>query len=202
MSKNIEPKRERVREIAKILMDNVHIRLKRFNLYDCHDPNDQRHYQPFDVASVVAIAECDMKRGVNSIEDHKTARDDFDNEKSRLQRKRKKIEKITNQNFDDLAPDVRLSSFYGNKEVTGPYLEALVKKDRAKDKKERLIKSKTRPKEKHLDKFCENMKEIFLDRGHKSLNYKFIADIANLFNLSNSDQSYDSIRKRFHRLSK
>lgn len=201
----IEPTRERIQEIAHELMNlknAVSRRLRNFNLYDSHDQEDKRRYQPREVATIVALAESDMKIRNKAIEDHEAARNYLKNQKSKLQRQIKKIEKTNNQKFNDLPPDVRKSSFYGNSKITGSYHEAFVEKVLAQDKKERLIKSKTRPEEKHLNAFCINIKKIFLDRGHKSPDYKLIRDIVNLFSLSNSKQTYDSIRKRFSRLSK
>ena len=103
MSKNIEPTRERIREIAKILMDpknKVARRLKEYQLYDWHDPKDQRRYQPFDVAAIVALAERDMKIYKKVVKDHKKARDNKENQELKRKRKIKEIERITKQNFN------------------------------------------------------------------------------------------------------
>jgi hypothetical protein len=56
----------------------------------------------------------------------------------------------------------------------------------------------TKPKEKAFADFCRDMATLFREKSFRP-DYRLIADISNLFELSKKPQTYDSIRKRFSR---
>lgn len=213
----IRPTSERIKEITLILMNpenkiRVAKRLKKFQLYekvayiyiwaeDWPDPENQR-YQPRQVAAIVAWAESGMKIHTDALDNKKKTKEILKNEFRSLGKKIEKIERTTKQRFNDLPSEVRMSSFFENKEMIGPYNEACVKNEVAEIKKYRLIPGKTRPKQKPFDTFCLDMKQLFTERTGSTPNFQLIADIANLFKLTSGTQTSDTIRQRLHKLSK
>jgi hypothetical protein len=80
-----------------------------------------------------------------------------------------------------------------------PLLRAGIKNILSKGKKDRGL-GKTKPKLKYFDRYCSAFRELFACAG-KSPNSRLIADIANLFDLTDRRQTSESIRKRLQRLS-
>jgi len=224
----IEPTIQRIREITFKLMNpenkaetSILNRLKRYRLLekvayvflwaeDWPDPEKQQ-YQPMQVATIIAYAESGMKTYRDALYNKKKTKEIFKNKFKRLKKGKEKIEKATKQKFDDLSSEVRMSSFFGNKELIGPYNEASVEYEMAKIKKDRLIPSKTRPKRKPFDTFCLDMKRLFNERTRKTPNYQLIADIANLFKLADTDtqtpntsgtQTSETVRQNIYLLTK
>jgi len=213
----IRPSSERIKEITLELMkpeNKVSKRLKKFKLFEkvayiyllAEDwPNPEKRsqrYQPRQVAAIIAWAEFEMEIYTNALDNQKKTKKILKNKLKRIEKRIEKIEKITNQKFSNLPSEVRISSFYGNEEIIGPYREATIKKDRAKIKKNLLIKSKTRPKQKPFDTFCLDMKNLFAERIENTPNYQLIADIANLLNFTPATQTSNTIRQRLYQLSK
>jgi len=227
MSKILCPTSERIKEITQALMDpknGVIRRLKVFRLTekvayvwfwaeDWPNPVNQRS-QPRTVAAIVAWAELNKKIYNDALEDFQAKRRNFTVEDLRLPREinkiedeelrfKRKIEKIeTGQQLKNLLEKNRSMSFEQKRKFIKDYSTASVKMEFAKIKRDLIIKSKTRPRQKYFDGFCLDIKNIFFDRTEKSPNYKLIANIANLFNLTDVTQTSDTIRQRLYHLTK
>lgn len=91
----------------------------------------------------------------------------------------------------------RMETFF-NQHKARPYLKAAIEKTLA-DEKKVLEVGKTRPKQNYFDRYCSAFRALFARSG-KSPNSKLIADIANLFNLTDNPQTSETIRTRIQRL--
>jgi hypothetical protein len=66
--------------------------------------------------------------------------------------------------------------------------------------KKRLVRGGTKPVEIDMDQFCSDMLKQFYQKGVKKPNYLLIANVANLFHLSEKRQTADTIRQRIFQL--
>ena len=181
---------------------------------------EQYRYQPRTVAHCVAMAEAHISILDDIQADKEWADDKIKQANRRLQTKIKQATKITGKNFRDLPYDIQNNILFGEIE---PYVDSKRKDEKppaalaywAADKmsedakycRARLLreptpddgdKKATKPKEKALADFCRDMAALFHEKRFHP-NYRLIADISNLFELSKIPQTYDSIRKRFSR---
>ena len=217
MSTNIFPQTLQIVEKIMVLMDpenEVIDDLRRFKMFEkvpliilyCEGwPNfEEYRYQPRTVAFCIAKAEVYKYILEDFQTAKKSANGELENARRRLKTKIERISKVTGIAFDDLPSDIKISSFYNNKEALPDILKYWTEHELiedATDRRARLLKERepiTKPVEKPLNDFCRDMADLFKAKGFRT-SYKLIANIVNLFKLSNNRQSYDSIKKRFSR---
>ena len=213
MSTTIFPQEERVVEIMQILMaDNKTISwLKRFNLLE-EAPEDWPNakgnpQQPQAVAHLVALAE-GYKNIIEKIEGKKrVARVLSKNEYKKLTDLSTRINKREDTRFRFLSVRTQKRLFYTkNMKSVKKFWMAERVFENANFRKKRLLGSTTKPIEKHVNNFCRDMATLIKERKPTDedlpklpLGYSLIAHLINLFKLSKTPQTYDSIKNRISR---
>ena len=204
----------RIKEISQTLIDDIRLyrRIKRLGMIEktsllilkLEDWPDWRvyRYQPRNIASAVAFAEWHRDIPAGFQNDKTKAQKEKKNTKQKIFRQIKKIEVANNMDFDELPDEIRMRSFI-KRDGDGNYmlrdlLSASIAEMSADQKIKKWTHAKTKPPEKALQWFCRDMKSRFVEKSQK-LNYRLIADIANLFSLSKIEQSYNTIKERFSR---
>ncbi|MEA1945994.1 MAG: hypothetical protein U9N83_01680 [Thermodesulfobacteriota bacterium] len=140
------------------------------------------------VAYIVAFAMIEKERHDRIIASSKEAKEEKETAGRDLRSAVKKIKDVFGKPF--------IEEFFKQR-IAHPYFKAAIKKTLSDDKKSKL--GKTRPKQKYFDRFCIAFSVLFASSG-KSPNSRLIADIANLFDLTDKPQNSETIRTRIQRL--
>jgi hypothetical protein len=147
------------------------------------------------VAHIVACALVGKERHDKIIVAAKDANADYGSAKRKLLNEIKKI----NGMLDYQNGEITTREVFFDQHKARPLQRAGIKNILSKGKKDREL-GKTKPKLKYFDRYCSAFRKLFAFSG-KSPNSRLIADIANLFDLTDRRQTSENIRKRLQRLS-
>jgi len=140
------------------------------------------------VAHIVAVAMIEKKMHDKIITSYKEAEKEKDTAGRELRSNIKKIKDIFGKPF--------IEAFFEHR-IAHPYYKAAIEKTLSDDKKKKL--GDTRPAQEYFNRFCRAFRALFACSS-KPPNSKLIADISNLFDLTDKRQTSETIRTRIQRL--
>lgn len=149
------------------------------------------------VAHIVAYAQIEKERDIKIIASSAVVEKQYKDAVRDLKSEYKKIENVFGKPFQEITPSSRKEAFYDQHKVQ-PYFNAFIEKELICPNKVKKY-GKTKPKQKFLDRYCSSFRVLFA-LSDKPPNSKLIADIANLFNISDKPQTPETIRTRLNRL--
>jgi hypothetical protein len=146
------------------------------------------------VAYIVACALIGKERHRSIIDSSENAKADLKSARQKLLSEIKKLETM----LDNPNGEISARAVFFDQHKARPLLAAEINKTLCGEKKQREL-GKGKPKLKYFDTYCSAFRALFAQLG-KSPNSRLIADIANIFNLSDRRQTSETIRTRLKRL--